>query len=274
MMIAVFVFTVLIPTTGLCGVINQVGTYANWATNWVAISGGTDADDGLTETADYVGNAASPGLYCANNGSYVMFRMRVDADTFTTSSDAYILLFDIAGYGVTGIDYAFAWDAKSNDNSKHGLEMCIAGVNGPTWGAAQVDDIDGAPASKTTKDINGAGRSTDGYVLTTDGQTTVAFGGTSFIDFAVSWSYLESNTNMRSNQNWNVALVSIVNKTDHNAFSEFGNGIQSGDSISAGWSVVPEPASALMVFCGGLLFLIRRRRNVRIDSRTLLAFRS
>jgi hypothetical protein len=79
----------------------------------MAIGGGTDADDGLTENLDFVGKATNPGLYYANNGSYVFFRMRVDADIFTTSSGAYLLLLDVADYGVTGIDYAFMWDAKS-----------------------------------------------------------------------------------------------------------------------------------------------------------------
>lgn len=262
----VSILACLAATTGLGSVTvsNQVGTYANWATTWTAIGGGVDADDGLAETADFVGNAASPGLYYANNGSYVMFRVRVDANTYTAKAqDSYLLLFDIAGYGVTGIDYAFVWDAKSTDAAKHGLEMGITGVNGPTWGDAQIADRDGAPADKTTLDINGAGRTTDGYVRTTDSQTTSAFGDTTFIDFAVKWSYLETNTGMRSNQTWNVALASIVNKTDHNAFSEFGNNIKSSDSISTGWApvaAIPEPASIMLIsVVGGLGFFIRRR---------------
>jgi hypothetical protein len=251
----------LAATTGFSTLVNQIGTYNNWSTNWTAISGGTDGADQADATADYVGDASNPGLYYANNGSYVFFRMRINADTFTTAPNAYILLFDIANYGVTGIDYAFCWDAKSKVVD-HGLEMGIAGANGPTWGVAQMDDIDGAPASKTTLDINGAGRTTDGYVRTTDRQATTSFGDTTLIDFAVSWSYLQANTNMRSNQTWNVALASIVNATDHNKFSEFGNGIQSADSISTGWAAIPEPATdLLLVLGGGITWVFSRRKR-------------
>lgn len=254
----VFMLTALIATTGFSTVVNQIGTYNNWATTWTAINGGTDADEGLAETTDYVGDTSDPGLYYANNGSYVMFRVRVDADPYTTPRDSYLLLFDIAGYGVTGIDYAFVWDAKSAIVASHGLEMGKTGVNGPTWGAAQIDDLDDNAGQKGTNDIN-YGRTTDGYVRTTDQQGTAHFGNTTFIDFAVAWSYLEANTNMRSNQTWSVALACIENKTDHNAFTEFGNGIKSTDSISTGWAAIPEPASALMIgFGSALLVLIRR----------------
>lgn len=128
---------------------------------------------------------------------------------------------------------------------------------------SQTADIDGVPSDKTTRDINGAGRITDGYIRTIDGQSTTNFGDTTFIDFAVSWNYLGTNTNLRSDQQWSVALVSIANATDHNAFNaDFGGGLKSTDSITLGWSApvsVPEPASALMIGLGGaLLFLVRR----------------
>ena len=189
-----------------------------------------------------------------------MFRMRVNADTFTTASGAHILMIDIANYGVTGIDYAFSWDSKSNINDSHGLEMSVHSVNGPTWGISQVDDIDGSDGQKLVNDINGTGRTTDGYVRTTDGQSTVAFGNTTFIDFAVKWSYLETYTNLRSNQTWSISLASIANATDHNAFNaDIGGGAGLSDPISTGWAAVPEPASALMIaFGGGLIFLVRR----------------
>jgi len=256
-----FVFT---ATTGFSSVTvsNQVGTYANWATTWTAIGGGTDADDSAPENLDFVGDAANPGLYYNNNGSYVMFRMRVDSDIFTLG-DAQLLLIDVAGDGTNGINYAFVWDSKSKVVD-HGLEMGIRGVNGPTWGNSQIADIDGAPSSKTIEDINGNGRTTDGYVRTSDGQSTINFGNTTLIDFAVSWSYLQAYTGLRSNQTWSLALASIDNATDHNKFNgDIGGGASLTDDISIGWSApvaIPEPASVMLVSIVGVLgFFIRRR---------------
>ena len=253
--------TILISVTGFSGVIDQVGTYANWATTWAAISSGNDASNVVGQTLDFVGDAVNPGLYYANNGSYVFFRMRVNADTFSTASGAHILLIDVAGYGTNGIDYAFAWDSKSNDNTKHGLEMAVRAKNGPTWGVSQVDDMDHDAGKKLVNDINGSGRTTDGYVCTTDRQDTTAFGNTTFIDFAVSWSYLATYTDLRSNQTWNVGLASIANATDHNAFNaDIGGNANLSDSIVTGWAAIPEPASIMLVsVVGALGFFIRRR---------------
>ena len=269
----VFILTVLAATAGFSTTVNQVGTYANWATSWTAITSANDPKDaGIAGCLDYVGDAANPGLYSAYDSSYVYFRMRVNTNTFTSSTahGANLLLIDVVGYGTNGIDYAFAWDSKSNDNSKHGLEMCIHSVNGPTWGVSQVDDIDGNQGGKGTNDINGlisgsTYRTTDGYVRTVDGQTTTNLGVTSFIDFAVSWSYLATYTGLRSNQTWKVALASIDNATDANAFNaDISGGASKTDLITTGWSApvsaaIPEPASILMIgFGGGLIALIRR----------------
>jgi hypothetical protein len=35
----------LAATTGFSTLVNQIGTYNNWSTNWTAISGGTDGAD-------------------------------------------------------------------------------------------------------------------------------------------------------------------------------------------------------------------------------------
>lgn len=199
-LLAVFILTVFVTSTGFCGVVNQVGTYNNWATSWSAISGGNDGSNAVDQTLDFVGDASNPGLYYANTNSYAFFRIRVNADTFTTAHGAHFLLIDVVGYGTNGIDYAFVWDSKSADNTNHGLEMGITSKNGPTWGVSQTDDIDGDSSKKKTSDINGlisgsTYRTTDGYVRTTDGQSTINFGNTTFIDFAVKWSYLETYTN-------------------------------------------------------------------------------
>jgi hypothetical protein len=249
--------------------VNQIGAYAFWPTVWspVLINDGKDyTSDG---PLDLVGDINNGCLSYASDSSYVYFRMRVDAPTFTVgqlageSHGAYNLLIDVNGYGNTGVDYGFSWDTKSNNSTNHGLEMEVAGVNGTTWQQTRLDDIDGNGGSKGTNDINGNDRSTDGYVRTTDAQATTNLGNTTLIDFAVKWSYLESYTNLRPGQTWQVALSTIHDATDNNAFNADVLGAALTDNISTGWSSgfapVPEPGTAL----AGLLLaagLLRRRR--------------
>lgn len=255
------------------GTVNQVGTYTNWATTWQTLPSGIEANNGLSNPSfEFVGDLTNPGLYWANNNEYIFFRMRVDADTFTTASGAHILLIDIVGQGNTGIDYGFAWDSKSNDNTKHGLEMQIPGVNGPTWGASGMNDIDGMPSIKAVNDINGLSRTTDGYVRSVDGQSTTNFGNTTFIDFAVKWSYLLTYTNLTQNQEWKIAVASIDNATDHNVFdADIGGGANLADNMTTtGWSgliSVPEPSSTLMIALAGFLGVFRRRTSLANTSR-------
>lgn len=256
----------LVASIGFSTVVNQVGTNANWASTWTSLGGYDAHNAGVTESMDFVGDANNPGLYYANNGSYVMFRMRVDISPYELEYGTHALLIDVANYGVTGIDYAFAWDSKSGNNANHGLEMCVGMTNGPTWGQSRVHDIDNSDGAKLVNDINGSGRSTDGYVRTTDNQSTVNFDTTTFIDFAVSWQYLETYTNLRSNQTWCVQVASIVEKTDHNAFNgDVGGGANLSDNISVGWSApiaIPEPATAfLLALGGGLVWLIRFKQR-------------
>jgi hypothetical protein len=260
-----FIVVSFLAAASFGAVVNQIGSYSNWPTSWTSL-GGYDADNGLTETLDFVGNATDPGLYYARSSSYIFFRMRVDEGTFpsTPPNGAYLLLIDIANYGTNGIDYAFAWDSKSKI-ADHGLEMCVRAVNGPTWGVSQVDDIDRQPSVKATNDINGlisgsTYRTTDGYVRTTDGQNTTSFGTTTFIDFAVKWSYLETYTDLRSNQTWNVGLASIANATDHNAFNaDIGNNAGTTSSVTTGWQAVPEPTVVSLISLTGVMALIGRR---------------
>jgi hypothetical protein len=255
-------------TTGIAGTVDHVGSYSNWATTWQPLSNGTDAASAVDSTLDFVGDLTNPGLYWSSSDEYIFFRMRVNAETFTTNSasGAHILLIDVVGAGNTGIDYGFSWDSKSNDNTKHGLEMSIPATNGPTWGASQMDDLDGLGGSKGTNDINGDSRTTDGYVRSIDGQVTTNFANTTFIDYAVKWSYLEAHTTLRKNQTWNIAAASIANATDHNAFNADVSGAELEDSISVGWSsanVVPETSTTLMIGLTCLMGAVLRRRPVR-----------
>ena len=240
--------------------LNQFGgTYANWPTDWTPISGINDAKDtGIAAQLDFVGDSAFPGGYWTMDANYVYFRARVAAATVTTSTyrDTIWVLIDKVGYGADDgrPDYGLGWDSKSNNNNNHGLEMQILQTKGDSWQHTRMDDIDGSDGQKLTRDINGTNstqRTGEGYVRTIDSQNTTTFGMTSFIDFAVSWSYLsdpaKGNTALGKNQQWKITFGSIANATDHNPITaDVAGGANPSDPVTVGWTKsLTAPAIAL-----------------------------
>jgi hypothetical protein len=263
--------TLLIATSGFGAVINRVGTYANWTTDWTAIPGLNDADNGADEELDFVGNASNPGAYWADNGTYVFFRFRVDVSG-GEFADSHLLLIDVnnflygTGFGSDAPntpDYAFMWDSKSADNTKHGLEMGVRNVTGSLWSNVKMNDLDGNSGVKGINDINGNLRTTDGYVRTTDGQATTNFSTTTLIDFAVSWSYLTTYTSLAKGQTWNIALASVSGATDHSAINgDVAGGASLTSSSTTGWATVaaiPEPTVVGLLSVSGIGILVGRR---------------
>jgi len=268
----IFISWAWLASAGLGGAtaVAQVGgTLGAWPTAWTALGNSTaEINNGLANpNMDLVGNSTNPGMYYAMSSSYVFFRMRVDGDTFTVGNGSYFALIDVVGSGRDGIDFGFAWDAKSNNTATHGLEMTqyYSTTNG-TWAKTDMNDVDGVSGSKGVKDINGNGRTGEGYVRT-DQETTTAFGITTLIDFAVSWSYLQqhSTTGLDARQTWMVTAATVLNQTDHGWLDGDVMGGEPTDLVagstawSSGFTTVPEPSTAL----GGLLLgagLLRRRR--------------
>lgn len=258
--------------------VSQVnGNYANWPIQWTVISSANDPiDSGVAGRLDFIGDNLNPAGYWARDNSYVYVRARVNTSTVGagTYSDSLLVLIDVAGMGTANLpDYAFAWDSKSGNNASHGLEMGILNTSANTWNGINMKDLDGSSDSKGTNDINGNSRTADGYVRSVDSQSTVNFGTTSFIDYAVSWNYLVSYTGLNSNQTWSLAFASISSATDHGNLGQ--NGDISGTAnptsfISVGWTepfaangtVVPEPSTiALLGFGLGALFSCASRRR-------------
>lgn len=186
-----------------------------WPTTdqWISLSTLNDPDDGLADDhLDFVGDASDPGFYYHSGVNYVYFRIRVDFGGPVTSStfgDTVMILLDRGGDGSP--DYGFAWDSKK---AGHGLEMVITDTIGTTWATTRMTDLDGNVAQKVAPpDINTTG---DGYVRTIDGVNTTNFGTTTFIDIAVSWSYLYARTSLRKDETWGIQLGSIRKANHHN----------------------------------------------------------
>ena len=251
-LITTFAFWGALPHAS-AATINVVGTYSNWPTNWIALPTLNDPNDGKDTQNDFVGDVTNPTAYFGMNADYVFFRMRVQVPTVvagTTFHDAHMVLIDLAGkdYNTTtkalqagtdgNPDYGFCWDSKSNDNTKHGLEMQVRSTVGALWSGVAMDDMDYDAGKKGTNDINGNSRTADGYVRTLDQQTTVNFGMTTYVDFAVKWSYLQTYTGLNTNQVWRITLGSIANATDHNTISaDVAGGANPSSVITDGWKV-------------------------------------
>lgn len=252
-----------------------IGNNASWPSMWTSIGAGDGIDSGVTGARDLVGQ-----LQYAQDNEYIYFRMQLNTPSLTSTENAsYLIYIDRLGVGTAGIpDFGFAWDSKSNDPAKHGLEMGRWSSGGTTWGGVIMDDVDGITTSKGTADINGptgSQRTTDGYLsIVTGADGYSGTGANSYIEMAVSWNYLRNNslTGLGQGQTWNVAAGVINASNDHgsiNANGDVGAGANSGTLLQAGgWSgsitTVPEaPATPLaMGGLAGLFALTRSRRRV------------
>jgi len=270
-----------------------IGSGATWPdeADWVAIEGANDPDDGLShEQLDFVGDSTHPMAYSYDNGQYVYFRMRLDVGSVVTPDqqqptfhDSHLVLIDVPGQrydpDASGLasgdddypDYGFAWDSKSNDPTKHGLEMQVRDVTDNVWNGINMDDIDLQSGQKLSNDINGGNRTGDGYVRaiwgTPETDTGTSFGTTTFLDFAVSWSYLTTYTDLSQDQEWNVVFATISDATDHNNIdADVSGGAAITDPSTDGWTPVTPaaplpPTLALLLI--GLGALWRRERRHR-----------
>jgi hypothetical protein len=245
-------------TASLAETNNVVGFYSNWPTTWIPLNGLNDPDDGLAKThLDFVGDTTNPcGFYASTNG-YVFFRQRVNANTTdqTTFNQAHFVMINLigtnynAGIGEDGYpDYAFGWDNYNNSPiEKHGLEMQIRATIGSTWATSKLEDIDGNASEKAINDINGDGRTTDGYVRVISEQNTANFDLTTFIDYAVQWSYLQTYTGLNTNQSWKVAFASLDSNNDHGFIKDgdIAAGANPTSPLTNGWiSIVTTPTGS------------------------------
>lgn len=141
------------------------------------------------------------------------------------------------------------------------------------WSSVQFSDLDNNAAQKRPNDINSSGRTTDGYMRAVTLNATVDFGDTTFIDYAIAWSYLSNYTSLRKDQTWRMALADFQDATDHNQIGTKHGDLAGTDQLSGNttdyWSyefMVPEPSSSMILsLAGGFsilsVILMRRRRK-------------
>jgi hypothetical protein len=277
--LAVCVLSVL--TTAHGGVFTDIiGVWPTASPSWQGAN--TDVADSAN-AFDIVGNSSYPALQYALDGNYIYFRMQINSsDIGSSPNGSYLIYVDRVGWTSSGNpgtpDFAFAWDAKSNDKTKHGLEMTRYG-SGTTWGTLGMDDIDNDPSVKGAADINGSLRNGDGMVrVETGANGTTGAGRNSYVEFAIAWDYLRNNstTGLDQSQIWNIGASAIFGATDHASPSPNGDvlGAAYMDSIfsgsGSGWGLsvstvpVPEaPASpGLLLSFLGAVGLVSKRRSL------------
>jgi len=222
--------------------------FTGWPINWVAIPSLNDPKE-LTEAnarVDFVGDSFDDGAYWSADSNYFYIRVRVavsnvTASTFRDSHWIYIDRTDFTnGAAAPGMpDYAIAWDSKNNDVTQHGLEL-ETGTNLTAktyWSQVSLDDIDGNPNAKISPpDFNLTG---DGYIRTIDMLPTANFGYTTFIDFAIKWSFLTANTALDANQEWRIQFGSRNDSHDHNfPQDDIAGGYSPGSVVASSYSSV------------------------------------
>lgn len=180
--------------SGLAGETTIVGNKGSaWPSSWTeipALRDGNDTDANVgNDRLDFIFDSTGKGtVYWAKDDSHIYFRTRMNISTFTTYADMLWIFIKKVGKSANPCDYAFSWDSKSNDNTKHGLEMQVYYRGGTdNWTSLEFSDIDGVNGSKGANDINVGGRNTDGYMRALD-SLSGADTGTCFIDWAVSWT--------------------------------------------------------------------------------------
>ena len=234
-------------------------TFAGWPAAWTPVPALNDAANDVSTSAsvlNFVGDSNNPGFYWAQENGYLFFRMRVNyAGSVTQPSCSALptgctgaapfnlagtlwLLIQPAGVTTPVPPYGICWDFQNPSVYIHGGEMAFFYRFSPDnnqWRNLWMEDADYDQGARGNPDFDSAGRpgvgatvpysGTDFYIRTVDGVACsgcsgVVTGNTTFVDFAISCSYLDYVTSytaartgydkvvLACGQTWNVQLAS------------------------------------------------------------------
>ena len=232
--------------------------YGVWPTDsqWTPISVESEGYKGSSSVIDFVGNATYPGMYtCVANG-YWYFRVRVaysgDVVAGTFNGNTVMVLLD--PNGDADPDWAFAWDREGGGgdaDKQHGLEMQVFNSSSSIWNNVRMQDYDGNSGQKLVPPdiarVTSPTTGNQGYIRTVDHQSTATWGDTTFIDYAIKQSYLEtyktsgpstfpSITLPQVGTSYYVQVASISGANDHNFVNfDVGRGKELDSTVSGGW---------------------------------------
>ena len=225
---------------------------------WRTLNSNAEDDDlaSAYSMIDFVGSSQYPGLYTYNDGTYVYFRLRV-AYTGTTANlsykDTVWVMLNSTGSSSSAPNYAFAWDTNATN---HGLEMqkLKTGAGTNPWNGINFEDVDEQMGQKIVPpDINSSGQ---GYVRTVTGVSVTSPGWNTsattctYIDFAVSWSYLATYSTQtyvdppgvyvgplpQQGTSWYVQIGSLAGGNDHsNVGTDVGGGYTPTSVVNTTW---------------------------------------
>lgn len=234
---------------------------SEWPASWISVEGVEDvAGDSALSDRDLIGDSSFTTIARAADDTYVYFQTRLNLPSAPTQptdwNGAFFLLIDKVGYGTDGTpDYSFSWDSRANaaQYSNHALELQVFGSAASTWGSVAMADIDGNPAAKVEPDFVYGGPMA--YGRTIDGQPNpgLGAGSSTLIQYAITWSHLETYTQLRRADTWRVQAAWVDNRNDHGTLAaavDFAGGVTSGTDLltSGAWSqpfqAVPEPRLA------------------------------
>ncbi len=216
-----------------------INTKSSWPADsaWIEIPKLRDGSDITATGWDFTWNTSSQGtVYYYDDGSFLYFRTRLKGNTVTwnSSSPGAIWIYIKKAGSANLVDFAIAWDAANFSNkATHGLEMqTLDSASSSLWPSLTMKDVDALPNAKTIADINYTGY-TDGYLRVVDGLTR-ADEGTCYLDWAVSWAYLNnttrhSNFGLSRSDTWYVAVGSLCNSNDHGPLGDYVNPGNSSD---------------------------------------------
>ena len=174
--------------------VGYTGFAGSWPSSWTAITGLTTEaaldtpnippSTSYAAVLDFVGDSANPGVYWAQQGNYLFFRIRVAyAGNVTTptcgiysptwtdciwaspfkaadsnGAAGSIFLLIQPSTGGSGPQYGFVWDFQKESPYIHGMEMVRFFSSSTNWNTLRMHDVDNSQGTRVAPDFDYLGR--------------------------------------------------------------------------------------------------------------------